>query len=866
MREILQASSPLCDIPEAEITAHFRDSYAPKEGCVGEAPEGCSIPRAPQPPPLLDPVTPEEVAGALRRTSNTAPGPDGLRYSVWRRWDPTGHVLAAVFNVCVAARRFPSTWKISSTILIHKKGPTGDVGNWRPIALSNTAGKLLCSVLAGRLSRWTSEHKVISDAQKGFTPTEGCLEQNYVLQQLLDEARRKGSELCLAWLDLVNAFGSVPHQALFAALQAAGLTGDQIEFVMDLYSGSSTSVRHATGTTPSIDFRAGVRQGCPFSSPLFNLVMEFVIRPILALAVQHGALLFGSHVSVLAYCDDLTIVAKSEDSLRVLLDAVVRAAAWVGLKFKPAKCASLHVAGRTTRNTIFEVDGAPIRTLRDGDSYVHLGVPTGMKVDQTPVDTIARLEEEATTIFGSLLAPWQKLHAVRTFLLPQLDFNIRTARVKKSTLKTFDSIVKAGCKRVLGLPSRASAELVALPPSWGGAGVLPMSDSVDLAAVGHAFRLLTSPDPVVARMSLEGLAASAGQRRANRRDFAFLTSYLNADFPGNSNVATIFSSARAALRRLSSRLPDLRWGWSVERDSFQLTVPGERDLVVIDKGSRGVLSSRLRTAMQLYYRASLAAKPDQGRVARVTSASAVSNHMLYAGRYTRFADWRFLHRARLNVLPLNGCRRWGELDRRCRRCGRHDETTAHVLCHCPSALATGITRRHDSILNILVDSLKPAAGVETRVNVTLPLDQLVPGVACADDIVRCRPDIVVVDRTSKTVKIVDVTVPYEDGWRSVVAARERKLATYAPLAQALAAGGFKTSVDAFVVGSLGAWDNANWWTLARLGVTRRYGTSLARRCVSEAIRWSRDIYVTHVTGHSQYPPETEPVTRVVVGT
>jgi hypothetical protein len=30
-----------------------------------------------------------------------------------------------------------------------------------------------------------------------------------------------------------------------------------------------------------------------------------------------------------------------------------------------------------------------------------------------------------------------------------------------------------------------------------------------------------------------------------------------------------------------------------------------------------------------------------------------SNHFLAGGRYTRFCDWRFIHRARLGVLPLN---------------------------------------------------------------------------------------------------------------------------------------------------------------------------------------------------------------------
>ncbi|XP_046677706.1 tRNA wybutosine-synthesizing protein 3 homolog isoform X2 [Homalodisca vitripennis] len=77
-----------------------------------------------------------------------------------------------------------------------------------------------------------------------------------------------------------------------------------------------------------------------------------------------------------------------------------------------------------------------------------------------------------------------------------------------------------------------------------------------------------------------------------------------------------------------------------------------------------------------------------------------------------------------------------------------------------------------------------------------------------NNLARLRPDLVVIDRDRKSIKLVDVTMPYEDGCQSIVEARERKYATYDPLAQTLRAGGFHVTVDAFVVGSLGAWDKA----------------------------------------------------------
>ncbi|XP_046666567.1 uncharacterized protein LOC124358313 [Homalodisca vitripennis] len=460
-----------------------------------------------------------------------------------------------------------------------------------------------------------------------------------------------------------------------------------------------------------------------------------------------------------------------------------------------------------------------------------------MRGDQTPVATIARLEEETAKIFCQWARAMAKVGRGQDIHSPPAGFQPQDGEDQEDLPEGAGLLDEGGRQEdTLGLPSRASVELVELPPSWGGAGLLPIADQADLAAVGHAFRLLTSPDPKISRLALEGLAVSAGHRSAARVDVGLLVNYLNGDVAGNSNVTTTFSAARTARNRLSKRLPTLRWGWSEERRSFQLTMPGGRRPITVDGRSRRSLASALRRALQLHGRATLAAKPDQGRVARVVTTCPTSNHMMRGGRHTRFADWRFIHRARLNTLPLNGCRRWGNEDRRCRRCGRFDETTAHVLCHCLPMMPV-ITRRHDAILELLTSEICGHPQEETRLDKRVPFQELVPDVEVPEEVASCRPDIVTIDRRNKI---------------SVTTARERKTEKYAPVARLLSAGGYRTTVDAFVVGSLGAWDSANWTTLSRLGVDRRRGAALARRCVSEAIRWSRDIYVEHVTGIRQY--------------
>ena len=46
----------------------------------------------------------------------------------------------------------------------------------------------------------------------------GCLEHTEVLSQLLREARRSKRDLAVVWLDLANAYGSIPHKLVHEAL------------------------------------------------------------------------------------------------------------------------------------------------------------------------------------------------------------------------------------------------------------------------------------------------------------------------------------------------------------------------------------------------------------------------------------------------------------------------------------------------------------------------------------------------------------------------------------------------------------------------------------------------------------------------
>jgi len=86
------------------------------------------------------------------------------------------------------------------------------------------------------------------------------------------------------------------------------------------------------------------------------------------------------------------------------------------------------------------------------------------------------------------------------------------------------------------------------------------------------------------------------------------------------------------------------------------------------------------------------------RAVECASAHSASTHYLKNGDFCRFADWRFIHHARLNLVPLNGVSTRRTNDRRCRQCSNNIESLAHVTNHwfCYSSLYLA---RHNSLEN-----------------------------------------------------------------------------------------------------------------------------------------------------------------------
>ena len=135
--------------------------------------------------------------------------------------------LLHIFNLSWTLHSFPSIWKTSSIIPIHKMGkPLDSPASFRSISLTSCISKLFECIILFRLLFFLESNSILSPDQAGFHPGQSTLDQILFLSQSISDGFNKprpGSHTILATIDFLKAFDSVWHPILFNKLISTGL-------------------------------------------------------------------------------------------------------------------------------------------------------------------------------------------------------------------------------------------------------------------------------------------------------------------------------------------------------------------------------------------------------------------------------------------------------------------------------------------------------------------------------------------------------------------------------------------------------------------------------------------------------------------
>lgn len=107
-------------------------------------------------------------------------------------------------------------------------------------------------------------------------------------------------------------------------------------------------------------------------------------------------------------------------------------------------------------------------------------------------------------ILTSMLAPWQRLDTLKTFLFPALNFEMRMGTLGKDAWKRL--------KRTLYLPAKATNDYLYGSTSAGAAGIPVAAETSDACRIDNAFKLLSSTDSEVRDMALDAVTEVTSKR------------------------------------------------------------------------------------------------------------------------------------------------------------------------------------------------------------------------------------------------------------------------------------------------------------------------------------------------------------------
>ena len=170
---------------------------------------------------LGSPFSPAEfLEAASNLFSSTATGPDRVAYSMLKHLPRSGmDFLLRIFNLSWSSHSFPSIWKTSSIIPIHRMGkPLDSPASFRPISLTSCISKLFEHIILSRLLFFLESNSILSPCQASFCPERSTLDQILYLSKSISDGFNKprpGSQTILSTIDFSKAFGSVWHPGFF---------------------------------------------------------------------------------------------------------------------------------------------------------------------------------------------------------------------------------------------------------------------------------------------------------------------------------------------------------------------------------------------------------------------------------------------------------------------------------------------------------------------------------------------------------------------------------------------------------------------------------------------------------------------------
>ena len=339
------AGKPTFDVKTAE--EYFKPLYSDAERTTTyKPPPGCARPNMPK---FKFDCSPPSIAqlkkAVLKKRNRNAPGLNAIPFIVYKKCGAVLGILVQIMQRVWTEQTVPESWQRAIVILLAKSDDLASPGEFRPIALLNAEGRLFFTLMNARLSTYMLKNGYINTKiQKGFIEKiAGCIEHSEVAHEAMLDAHANKKNLCVSWIDLANAYGSVRHSMILFTLEWYHVPSGFAQTVFTYYEGLIASVIVGSEQTSWFRYQQGVFQGCTLSTMLFDTAFNTMFDSIIGYEEDMGYQFTSADVTLLVsgYADDIGIFTEWNHQNQFILDKVDEWLKWSGsMAAKPRKCRS----------------------------------------------------------------------------------------------------------------------------------------------------------------------------------------------------------------------------------------------------------------------------------------------------------------------------------------------------------------------------------------------------------------------------------------------------------------------------------------------------------------------------------------------
>ena len=764
-----------------------------------------------------------------RKRNASKPGVNGIPYKVYKKCPQILNYLFRIMKHVKSSGEVPLKWRIAEGIFIPKveKPDSNNLADYRQIALGNVEGKLFWSLIADRFYKYLVVNNSIIDTscQKGsIQKMAGVWEHTSMVWSALKDCKSKRQSIAILWLDLANAYGSVPHQLIAFALRRYGVPEDWINLVLNYYDGLWSRSTTGSATSQWFRYELGIFAGCTISVILFIAAFNIIIEFVAAGNLSRYRLANGNLLPLLrAFMDDLSIMTTSVPNGSIACNRVDIVLNWARMKAKASKSRSCVIhSGRSLNIEPFSINSEVIPSIQRNPVRTLGRIYDGNLNDrQAKLDLGVQVKSYLRTVDKSLLAGVMKLFTYQHSLLPRVSWPIMIYDVAISWVERYERSINVYLRKWLGV-------------------------SKNLTSV--ALFSTDAPLPLpISSLTLEFKKRKVG---------ALLQLNSSSDPSVSGNVPKL-STGR-------------KWDVSSELQAAESDIQVARLVGKVCQGKGGLGSQVSRPKQQK----NLIGDRVKHNHNQLLHAKAVQQGL--QGQWTRWTNivqrdlsWSKVLHSSPSLLsfafgvtyetiasPKNLCK-WGlEKSDKCPLCGTAKCGVSHILSGCKISLANGRYRyRHDQVLKAIAHSIqleinslkssKPRTfvvqprfvkagdsqpttlpkrssgilclGSEWTLLVDLDRQLKFPPHICSTSF---RPDIVIYCEVRKILIIIELTCPCEENishWNIL------KTSKYKPLVDECKSKGWVVHFFAVEVGARGFAGNSLRYCLNKLGIVGRAG-------------------------------------------